>query len=460
MIWCKATRCYYLAAPKSTIVSQRRLVLPFIAVTILFFLWGFITVLVDALVPRLKEVFDLSYAKAGVIQFAWFIAYFLFSIPGGWIISKLGYKKGIIFGLGLIGIGALLFYPAAGLRVYGLFLMALFVVASGITMLQVAANPYIAVLGPKEGASSRLNLAQAFNSLGTTIAPILAVVFLLSDQILSGEEIEALDEKTKAAYFLAEAGTVQTLFLSLAVFVFLLAGVFALVKLPKIIESKEGGSAFSGYAASLKHPILRWGIAGIFVYVGAEVAIGSFLTSYFVNLGLVETIKEVGPLRQIVTFISETFTGKSFNELDQKGIVGSFVFFYWFSAMIGRFIGAYLTKVFKPSKVLSVFGFGAILLILISISSTGLLAMFSILAVGLFNSIMFPTIFTLSIAPLGEHKAEGSGLLCTAIVGGAVIPGMTGLLIDFKGFPLAFGALSVFYFVIVLFGRKAMKSAT
>ena len=439
-------------------MSKRSYLLPFVAVTTLFFLWGFVTVLVDALVPRLKEVFDLSFAKAGVIQFAWFIAYFLFSIPGGWIISKLGYKKGIIMGLSLIGSGALLFYPAADYRVYGLFLLALFVVASGITMLQVAANPYIAVLGPKEGASSRLNLAQAFNSLGTTIAPILAVVFLLSDDILTAAEIQKLSEADKAAYFLAGAGTVQQLFLLIAVFVAFLAIVFALVKLPKIMEDRPSTGVFAGYSAALKFPILRWGIAAIFVYVGAEVAIGSFLTSYFIDLGLVETITNVGPLREVVTFISETFTGKQFEELDQKGIVGSFVFFYWFSAMVGRFIGAYLTKVFKPSKVLSIFGFGAIALILISISSSGLTAMFSILAVGLFNSIMFPTIFSLSIDQLGDYKAEGSGLLCTAIVGGAVIPALTGLLIDFKGFSLAFGVLTVFYFVIVLFGRKAMKT--
>ena len=439
-------------------MSKRSYLLPFVAVTTLFFLWGFVTVLVDALVPLLKEVFDLSFAKAGVIQFAWFIAYFLFSIPGGWIISKLGYKKGIIMGLSLIGSGALLFYPAADYRVYGLFLLALFVVASGITMLQVAANPYIAVLGPKEGASSRLNLAQAFNSLGTTIAPILAVVFLLSDDILTAAEIQKLSEADKAAYFLAEAGTVQQLFLLIAVFVAFLAIVFALVKLPKIMEDRPSTGVFAGYSAALKFPILRWGIAAIFVYVGAEVAIGSFLTSYFIDLGLVETITNVGPLREVVTFISETFTGKQFEELDQKGIVGSFVFFYWFSAMVGRFIGAYLTKVFKPSKVLSIFGFGAIALILISISSSGLTAMFSILAVGLFNSIMFPTIFSLSIDQLGDYKAEGSGLLCTAIVGGAVIPALTGFLIDFKGFSLAFGVLTVFYFVIVLFGRKAMKT--
>ena len=302
-------------------MSKRSYLLPFVAVTTLFFLWGFVTVLVDALVPRLKEVFDLSFAKAGVIQFAWFIAYFLFSIPGGWIISKLGYKKGIIMGLSLIGSGALLFYPAADYRVYGLFLLALFVVASGITMLQVAANPYIAVLGPKEGASSRLNLAQAFNSLGTTIAPILAVVFLLSDDILTAAEIQKLSEADKAAYFLAEAGTVQQLFLLIAVFVAFLAIVFALVKLPKIMEDRPSTGVFAGYSAALKFPILRWGIAAIFVYVGAEVAIGSFLTSYFIDLGLVETITNVGPLREVVTFISETFTGKQFEELDQKGIV-------------------------------------------------------------------------------------------------------------------------------------------
>ena len=233
----------------------------------------------DALIPRLKDVFELTFLQAGLVQFAWFAAYGLLSIPGGNLISKIGYQRGILVGLATAGLGCLLFYPAAATRLYPLFLLALFVVAGGITVLQVAANPYISVLGPEESASARLNLSQAFNSFGTTIAPVVAASFLLGDQILSGEAIDALAEAERQAYFAAEASAVQVPFVLLALAFFLLAGVVGVIQLPKFwaIETRSNRTS---YAQVFQNRKLRFGALAIFVYVGAEVALGSYMVSY------------------------------------------------------------------------------------------------------------------------------------------------------------------------------------
>ncbi len=430
---------------------------PFVAVTTLFFMWGFITVMVDALIPRLKEVFELEYWQASLVQMAWFTAYLLVSIPGGILISRIGYKKGILLGLGLMALGCALFYPAAEIRTYGLFLSALFILASGITVLQVAANPYISVLGDSRNSSSRLNLAQAFNSLGTTIAPILSAAYLLSDKISTKEEILALSDEAKAVYYQAEASQVQGPFLIIAGFIVVLMLVFYAIKLPKIID-ETADQSFSSFKKALGHRPLVLGAIAIFVYVGAEVSIGSWLTNYFISLDLHIIIQESPRLESIVHFISKTFTGKDPGLLDPKGIVGSFVFFYWGGAMLGRFIGSYLTRIISPGKVLAFFSIGAMALILLSVSSSGLLAMWSIIAVGLFNSIMFPTIFTLAIDGLGNLKPQGSGILCTAIFGGAIIPFITGMCFDYVGFGLGFSVLVLCYLYIMYFGRYSSKN--
>lgn len=437
--------------------ASSRVFWSFIAVTTLFFLWGFITVLVDSLVPRLKEVFELAYWQAALVQMAWFTAYLLISIPGGSIIGRIGYKRGIVLGLGMIGTGCVLFYPAAETRVYGLFLLALFVVASGITILQVAANPYISVLGPKGGESSRLNLAQAFNSLGTTIAPILAATWLLGDRIMSSEEIGSMGETDQAAYLAEEASQVQGPFLLLAGGVFVLMLAFMLIKLPSILHHDRTHYA-ADFIRALKHKPLMLGAIAIFLYVGAEVAIGSFLTNYFLSQQLDTAILQSDTLRGLVDFVSGTFGGKSLDTLDSKGVVATFLFFYWGGAMVGRFIGSVLTRMFNPSKVLSVFALGAISLIVLSMSTSGLFSMWTILAVGLFNSIMFPTIFTLAIDGLGDLKPQGSGILCTAIFGGAVIPFLTGIMIDQLGFAVAFLVITLCYFYILWYGWRMSRS--
>lgn len=425
----------------------------FITITILFFLWGFITVLVDSLVPRLKDVFELTYAKTVLVQFAFFTAYFVFSIPAGFLLSHIGYKNGIILGLLTMAAGCLLFYPAASNRLFWVFLIGYFTLAAGITILQVAANPYVALLGSEEGASSRLNLSQAFNSLGTTVAPVIGALFLLSDTVQSSESLSGLSDTEREAYYLSEAATVQHPFLVIAGAIGLLAVLFMFLKLPKLLEK----SPRDGYVQLLKNKTMLLGVIGIFVYVGAEVSIGSFLVNYFLDLNLASVVAENAAMMDIANAIAATFN-RSFSGKDPKSLLGIFVIFYWGGAMIGRFLGAYLTKIMKPSLVLSVFGSLAVLLIILSISSSGLLAMWSILAVGLCNAVMFPTIFSLTLEGLGELKAQASGLLCTAIVGGAIIPLIFGGLIDALGFKTAFFLTIICYVYIVYFGFRKNKT--
>ena len=424
----------------------------FIFLTTLFFLWGFITVLVDSLVPRLKDVFEMSYAKTVLVQFAFFVAFFVFSLPAGFLLSKIGYKKGIVLGLLTMALGCLLFYPAASYRAFPVFLIGYFTLAGGITILQVAANPYVALLGSEAGASSRLNLSQAFNALGTTIAPVVGALFLLSDSVKTSQEIALLSPIEKTNYYVAEATTVQTPFVLIALSIAILALIFGFIKLPKVMEESPKG----GYLKLLKNKGMLMGALGILVYVGAEVSIGSFLVNYFSEMNLAAIVSQNETMMQIANTIASTFN-KTFSDADPKSLLGIFVIFYWGGAMIGRFVGAYLTKIMTPGKVLTIFAFLAIVMILISINTVGLISMWSILAVGLFNSIMFPTIFTLSLEGLGDLKAQASGLLCMAIVGGAIIPFIFGSLIDGFGFKTAFILTILCYGYILFFGRMKTK---
>jgi len=420
--------------------------LPFAIVTSLFFLWGFITVLVDSLIPRLKDVFELSNFQAGLVQFAFFLAYLILSIPAGAVLSRIGYRKGVVVGLATMALACLLFYPAAGIRVFGLFMLAYFLLAGGITILQVAANPYVAVLGPEEGASSRLNLAQAFNSLGTTLAPIIGAAFLLSDTIKSKAEINLLGESERQAYYISEAAAVQGPFLWLAAAVGALALFFLFAPLPSIIKEVPK----SGYAEILKDRKILAGALGIFVYVGAEVAIGSYLVLYFMDMDLVNPIRESAVMNRIAS----VFALGDLREIDGKAVVGSFLFIYWGGAMLGRFIGSLLTRFYLPRNVLAAFAFFALVVVIISMATGGLLSMLAILMAGLFNSIMFPTIFTLTLEGQGDRKPQISGVLCTAIFGGAIIPPIYGALADTIGYKLAFILPILCYAYVWWFARR------
>ena len=412
-------------------------------------MWGLITVLVDSLIPRLKEIFSIGNFEAGLVQFAFFIAYGFVSIPAGLLLKKIGYKKGIIIGLLTMGIGCLMFYPAASFRVFPLFLLGYFTLASGMTVLQVAANPYVTMLGDSDGASSRLNLSQAFNSLGTAIAPVIGAIFILSDNILSTDEIVVLTENEKIAYYLQEASAVQGPFIILAAMLIGLAIFVFFTKLPKVLNENSVGT----YAEVIKNKLLSRGALGIFVYVGVEVAIGSYLTLYFMDMGLVDQIKSSEIMGSIFSLVHSS----DITEVDGKAVVGAFVVFYWSGAMVGRSIGTYLTKIYNPGSILSLFSLGAVLMVLLSMNTTGFIAMWSIIAVGLFNSIMFPTIFAIAISGLGDLKPLGSGVLCTAICGGAFISPFYGYLADTIGFKLAFILPIVCYGYIYYYGKLSKK---
>ncbi|MFY8328682.1 sugar MFS transporter [Pseudoalteromonas sp. ZZD1] len=391
------------------------------SLTTLFFMWGFITCLNDILIPYLKGMFSLNYTQAMLVQFCFFGAYFVMSIPAGKLVSKIGYQYGIVVGLVVAAIGCALFYPAADAHVYELFLFALFVLASGITILQVSANPYVSVLGSAKTASSRLTMTQAFNSLGTTVAPIFGGWLILS------EVSQATAEQVKLPYLI------------LAASLLVLAVIFAFLKLPKLGKADSNENAqvddnFVDLGSVWQYRHLIFGALGIFVYVGAEVAIGSFLVG-FLTLDHIAALSE----QQAAHYISYYFAG----------------------AMIGRFAGAVIMQKINAHTVLACHAVLAVVLILVAMTGQGTLAMWAILLVGLCNSIMFPTIFSLALQGLGKYTSQGSGILCLAIVGGAIIPLLQGVLADSIGVQLALLLPIGCYIYITyfaLFGSKVSSS--
>ncbi len=394
--------------------------------TTIFFMWGFLTCLNDILIPHLKAVFELNYAKAMLVQFTFFGAYFLMSLPAGRLVAHLGYKKGIVAGLAIAAVGALGFWPAAELRVYEAFLGALFVLATGITVLQVAANPYVALLGPEQTASSRLTLAQALNSLGTAIAPLFGGLLILGNTVKSADELAALGAAEQLAYRTQEAQSVQGPYVGLAIALALLAVFVYLFRLPALNETTEQADpGRHTLMDALRHRHVLFGVLGIFCYVGAEVSIGSFLVNYL-------SMPNIGGL----------------TEQQATGYVSA----YWTMAMIGRFAGSAIMTRFSPRILLTLFAAANALLLALTMASEGHVAMYSVVAIGLFNSIMFPTIFALSIERLGALTNKASSLLIMAIVGGAIIPFLQGMLADRIGLHLSFILPLLCYGYILFYG--------
>jgi FHS family L-fucose permease-like MFS transporter len=400
---------------------------PLAIVTTLFFMWGFLTCLNDILVPHLKSIFDLSYTRVMLVQFAFFSAYFLFSIPWSKVVNRIGYQRTMVVGLLTMAVGAFLFVPAASVASYPLFLTALVVLATGITGLQVSANPYVVVLGKPETASSRLDLTQAFNSLGTTIAPKLGGLLILAAAPMAMEELHQLSPHALHMYRVQEAASVKMPYTVICVALVLLAIAISTFKLPKI----EHAAHRLGVNDSIwKHPNLILGAVGIFAYVGAEVSIGSFLVNFF-------------GLPEVAGFSAKTAAG--------------FVSFYWAGAMIGRFLGAGLLRRIKPGNLLGLCAICAATLVSASMLLGGHTAMWSILAVGLFNSIMFPTIFSLGVAELGPLTGNGSGVLTMAIVGGAILPVIQGVIADHVGIHHAFFLPVLCYLYILFYGLRGSR---
>ncbi len=402
---------------------------PLAVVTTLFFMWGFLTCLNDILVPHLKSIFDLSYAKVMLVQFAFFSAYFLFSVPWSRIVNFIGYQRAMVVGLLTMAVGSFLFLPAASAASYPLFLTALLILAAGITGLQVAANPYVVVLGKPETGSSRLDLTQAFNSLGTTIAPKLGGLLILSAAPLAIEELQGLTPQALHSYRVQQAASVKLPYTVIAVALILLAILIGTFKLPKIeTAAYRRGEKVSD--SIWKHPNLVLGAFGIFAYVGAEVSIGSFLVNYFES-------------PDIAGLSAKTAAG--------------FVSFYWGGAMVGRFLGAGLLRRFKPGNLLGMCAVVTTTLVISSMLLSGHPAMWTILAVGLFNSIMFPTIFSLGVAELGPLTGNGSGILNMAIVGGAILPVIQGVIADRVGIHHAFILPVISYLYILYYGLRGSK---
>ncbi len=394
----------------------------------LFFIFGGITSLNDVIIPKLKELFTLNYTQAMLIQFCFFTAYLVIGIPGAKLVKKIGYMRGAVAGLVIMMIGCLLFIPASQNAVYALFLLALFVLASGVVIVQVVANPLISMLGAPRTAHSRLTFAQAFNSLGTTIFPVLGAILILGS--LASVSADQLSGAALDAYRTAESQAIVRGYVGIAVALFVVAGAVWLFRNRLPQERHEPSSGLAGLDL-LGRGRFGWGALCIFLYVGAEVSIGSLVVSYV--------------MQSSVLALPEQAAGK---------LIG----FYWGGAMVGRFVGSALLRIVSPGKLLAAVAFGAIALILLSTNTTGPVSGYSLLAIGLMNSIMFPTIFSLASEGLGRRAADGSGIINVAIFGGAVVPLATGALADMSGsLAIALALPALCYAVILFYGVYARR---
>ena len=409
--------------------------------TALFFMVGFLTCLNDVISPHLRSIFALNYTQVQLVPFFFFSSYFVFSYPGGQLVDKFGYKKTMVVGLLIMACGALGFLPAAAFARFEIFLAALVILAAGMTVVQVAVNPYVTIIGPSATAASRLNLAQAFNSVGTFIAPFIGSYLILrtAPATLPAERLRSMSEVARQAYRVTQASTVRMPYIAISLTLVLLAIALAAIKLKTTTGISEHTQDFrpGAFAEALTRTGSIWqqkwvllGALGIFTYVGAEVSIGNLLVNY---MGL----PEIAGLREAVA--------------------ATFLMCYWGGAMTGRFIGSAVLQKLRTAPVLAAAAVGAFLLVVISIFTHGYVAMGTMLAVGLCNSIMFPSIFTLGIQGLGPLTSKGSSLLIAAIVGGALIPVSQGKLADHIGLHPSFVIPAVCYIYIALFGLATIR---
>ena len=401
--------------------SQQNHTPALVVLTTLFFMMGFITCMNDILIPHLKDIFDLTYVQAMLIQFCFFTAYAIMSIPMGYLVGKIGYKNGVISGFVLTAIGCLLFYPAAGSHSYATFLGALFILASGVTLLQVAGNPYVTLLSKTGKESATLTLVQAFNSLGTTIAPQIGAFLILADATQTVSKAEQIS-------------SVQIPYLGLAGLLIILAVFVKMIRLPDAnkIAEEESEHNHDGKHSVWQYRHLVFGAAGIFCYVGAEVSIGSLLVSV---LGYLKGLDHASAAK--------------------------YLSFYWGGAMVGRFLGSAIMATIAPNRYLAFNATAAVALLGVAMlagKASADIAMWALLAIGFFNSIMFPTIFSLATKGLGRFTSSASGVLCTAIVGGAIVPVVQGWAADTYGLMISFVVSAICYVYIVFFAIKGYKA--
>ncbi|AXY72912.1 L-fucose:H+ symporter permease [Paraflavitalea soli] len=414
--------------PKQTASTGKKLLLPFILVTSLFFFWGFVHNLDPILIPHLRKAFRLNNLQSSLVDSAVFIAYFLMALPAGYVMRKFGYKSGILLGLIFFGIGCFLFIPAADTRQYVFFLGALFVIACGLTFLETAANPYATVLGPPESATQRLNLAQSFNGLAAMVAPFIGGTFILSGKNYTEQELEAMGSTVRDAYLQSEANSVKGPYLILGVIILLVAVIIYFTKMPDTKE--EGDDQSSNFLHAFRHKHLTWAVIAQFFYVGAQVCVSSFFIRMATTVGLEETIA------------AKYYLGLG----------------YGLAFMVGRFAGTFLMKYVQPAKLLTIYSIINVLLSLLAIYGHGMIVVYALIGIAFFMSIMFPTIFSLGIQGLGNDTKLGSSLIVMSIVGGALLPPLSGIIADATHNIQDGYLIPLLCFVVVLyFGWKGHK---
>ena len=420
--------------------------IPFIIVTALFGIFGFLTNLNSNLAPKLQDIFHLNYMWSNFVTTAWFLAYLVFSVPSGKLIEKIGYKRSMVTSLFIMVVGALLFVPAAGMVSFPVFLTASFVLATGVCVLQVSANPYVSILGPEHSAPARLTLAQAFNSLGSGLAPIVVGYFILTDD-------------TKNASPAVIAHTVQGPYIAIAISLLILGFAVMFMYLPAVTRSESyrpgaDSAASTGRSIwSYKHTVLS--MVGIFFYVGLEIALAANAIKYFLAQG-VDLVAVVSHFFTSLGWIGRLISHLLGNLTDHK-VAGFLASFYMFAIMIGRFTGTVAMKKIRANQLLAGLAFFGVALLLVAMNTTGMVAVWCLILCGLANSIMYPTIFALGIAELGPLTSKGSGVISIGNFGGAVIPPLFGLLADHFGFQLAFILPIVCYLYIAYFGISGYK---
>lgn len=415
-------------------ITERRYLLPFILVTSLFFLWALGVNLNDILIPHLKKAFSLTDFQSSLIQSAFFGGYFLAALPAGWLMQRLGYKKGILIGLAVCATGAFLFIPAASIRIYGFFLFALFVMACGQCFLEVAANPYVTILGSPESSERRLNFAQSFNSVGAVVTPFVGAAFILSGIEHTPAELAAMTPAQLLAYRVSEANMVKTPYLVITG-IFLLVGLLIYFSgLPEVREVNHAGLPSTSRARLgdiWSHAHLVKGIVAQFFYVGAQVGVASF----------------------IIRFAERTIPGT------HEKSAAHYLQFHLIGFMVGRFAGSAIMKKVAAPKLLSVFAAGSLVSLLVVLLASGSAPVWAIVLVGFFHSIMFPTIFALSLKDLGSYTKLGSSLLVMSIVGGAIIPAVMGKISDAANIQIAFIVPLLCHAYILYFALRGYRPA-
>lgn len=417
-----------LSAP----LTEQRYLVPFILITSLFFLWAFGVNLNDILIPHFKKLFQLNDFQSSFIQVAFFGGYFLAAFPAGWLMERIGYKKGILTGLSLCAVGALLFLPASSVRLYSFFLVASFILACGQSFLEVAANPYATILGPSESADRRLNFAQSFNALGAVVSPWLGRTFILTGVDYSSAQLAAMTAAQVETYRASEAATVRWPYLFMAgifLFVAILIGFAHLPDVQGEAEEKSAESSISGSRSLLAQRHLILGVIAQFFYVGAQVGVTSFVIR---------------------------FTQASLMDINAK-VAANYLLYHLFGFMAGRFIGSALMTKIPSSRLLSIFAGGALCCSGVALAFSGVIPVWGVVFIGFFHSIMFPTIFALSIKDLGSLTKRGSSLLVMAIIGGAIFPPIMGRISDATNIRTAFIVPFLCYIYILYFAVSGYK---